>query len=79
MEANNSNEDERIVYESLEQLDDYIVGFGRHTNLTYKSLAETQKPYCVWLFKQDWFEVERYELYHYLTKRGIYVSTSCRN
>ena len=77
MEVDNSSEDEKIVYESLEQLDGYMVGFGKHTNLTFKSLAETQKQYCTWLFNQSWFEKERSELYYYLTRRGICMSTSC--
>nr|QBK86524.1 MAG: hypothetical protein LCMAC102_03190 [Marseillevirus LCMAC102] len=51
--------------------DDKIVGFGKHKGLTYSELAETQKKYVIWLFKQSWFQSKYPELYEYLDLAGL--------
>lgn len=50
---------------------DKIVGFGKHAELTFKTLAETQRGYVQWLFRQGWFHSKYPELYEYLDNAGL--------
>ena len=48
-----------------------LVGFGKHSHLTYKELATDQPGYVRWLFRQDWFSGAHPKLYEYLDSIGM--------
>ena len=51
--------------------DNTFVGFGKHEDLTFQELIETDKPYIEWLFKQSWFSYKYPGLYNYLISCGM--------
>lgn len=56
---------------SVKNLENRLVGFGKYSSLTYKELANTQKNYVCWLFRQEWFSTKYPELHDYLDYQGL--------
>ena len=48
-----------------------LVGFGKHSDLTFQALAETQRGYVHWLFRQSWFQSKYPDLYEYMDAVGL--------
>lgn len=48
-----------------------LVGFGKHADLTFQTLAETQRGYIHWLFRQSWFQFKYPALYEYVDAAGL--------
>jgi len=52
-------------------MDETLVNFGKHAELTFQELAETQPEYIDWLLKQEGIDENRPELYDYLVFNGF--------